>query len=70
MLYINNSRVGTWQIDKNSSSATFTIPKALLEESFRDETRLVTLMLRLKRDAPTYGLQIERMQIRPFSNIE
>jgi len=76
LIFINNREIGTWQIDKNSSSAAFTIPKILLEESLGDETRLVTLMLRLPEiqrppliehidQASNYGLSLEEMQICP-----
>jgi hypothetical protein len=73
-IFVNNHEIGAWQIDKNISTAMFTIPKALLEESFRDETRLVTLMLRLlgvasflenDREVSAYGLQLEEMRICP-----
>ncbi|MCL1874879.1 MAG: hypothetical protein FWF87_01310 [Synergistaceae bacterium] len=67
LVFINNREIGTWQIDKNTfaaQTARFTIPQELMEESYRDETSLVTLMLRLLRDDRTYGLQIEEMRIR------
>jgi len=62
LVFINNREIGTWQIDINTQTVTFTIPQELMEESFKDETRLVTLMLRLQRDDRTYGLQIEEMK--------
>jgi hypothetical protein len=75
-IFINNHEIGTWQIDKNSSAKTYTIPRDILRESFEDETRLVTLMLRLlgvasfyenDGNATTYGLQLEEMQICPLA---
>ncbi len=81
-VYINNREIGTWQIDKidtNTRSAAFTIPQFVLEESFKDETRLVTIMLRLQGipsqtenswQPPTCGIQLEELLIRPkaFAN--
>ena len=70
-IFINNQMIGTWQVERNTNSITLTIPRALLEDSFRDETRLVTLMLRLQEVSsflikePTCGIQLEEMQIRP-----
>jgi hypothetical protein len=65
LVFINNREIGTWDVD-TTRIATFTIPRELLEESFNDETRLVTLMLLLQRETPTYGLQIEEVRIRPL----
>ena len=63
LVFINNHEIGTWQIDMNPQTATFTIPRDLMEESYRDEAQLLTLMLRLQRDDRTYGLQIEEMKM-------
>jgi len=63
LVFINNREIGTWQVVKNTGIVTFTIPKELMEESFKDEVRLFTLMLQLQREAPTYGLKIEEMRI-------
>jgi hypothetical protein len=76
LVFINNREIGKWQIDNNSRTATFTIPRMLLEESFKDETSLVTLMLRLPGvyapvlmesvdQASVYGMRLEEMQIWP-----
>jgi hypothetical protein len=73
-VFINNNEIGRWQADRDAKYATFTIPRVFLEESFRDETRLVTLMLRLQgvptwvengRQEALYGLRLEEMRIRP-----
>ena len=64
LIFINNHQIGTWQIGMNTKADTFTIPRDLMEESYKDEARLLTLMLRLQRDDRTYGLQIEEMRIR------
>ena len=66
LVYINNHEIGAWNIDPNtiSQSVIFTIPRSLMEKSYEDDARLVTLMLQLQREAPAYGLQIEGMQIR------
>jgi len=74
LVFINNHEIGKWQIDNNSSVAEFTIPRVLLEESFEDEIRLVTIMMRIQGlptfhessgKQSTYGLHIEEMHIRP-----
>ena len=74
LVYVNNREVGSWQVDRgavNSRTVTLTVPRDILEESFKDETRLVTLMLRVQ-GAPSipgrvsiYGLQLESMRFRP-----
>ena len=65
LVFINNNEIGEWQVYTDSRYVTFTIPRDILVESFVDETSLVTLMLRLQRDAQTYGLNLEEMRIRP-----
>jgi hypothetical protein len=75
LVFINNQEIGTWRIDGNPRMNNFLIPQKLMEESFNDDMRLVTLMLRLPDvpslienhlDASTYGLRLSRMQIRPL----
>jgi hypothetical protein len=63
LIFVNNREIGTWQIGIDTQTVTFTIPQAVMEDSFMDETRLVTLMLRLQRDDQAYCLQIEEMRI-------
>jgi hypothetical protein len=74
LVFINNQQIGVWNVDTTQRTATFRIPQELMEESFRDEMRLVTLMLRLsgvpsimenKGAVSNYGLQMDGMQIRP-----
>jgi hypothetical protein len=69
-----NFDIGTWQADANTRIVTYTIPKNLMDESFKDETRLVTFMLRLRGmpswfensgQESTYGIRLDEMQIRP-----
>jgi hypothetical protein len=73
-VFINNKQIGTWKIDGNSKRGSFSIPQKLMEESFRDEMRLVTLMLRLPNvpslienyfEVSAYGLRLDGMQMRP-----
>lgn len=63
-VFINNHEIGQWQADINTKTVRFTIPRDVMEESFNDETKLVTLMLRIQREDMTYGLQIEEMRFR------
>ena len=74
LVSVNNRDIGTWRVDNSARSADFTIPRELLEESFRDETGLMTVMFRLQ-GVPSwaesgglgtgYGIQLEEMRIRP-----
>jgi hypothetical protein len=72
VVLLNNWEIGMWQIDKNSTSATFTVPRACMEESFEDEARLVTLMMYIPdipsfiendRKVSAYGLQLEEIRL-------
>lgn len=75
-VFINNQEIGVWQLKKSEgkeSSITLAIPQALLAESFADESRLVTLMLRLegvprRADPAQTALWLEAMRIRPREN--
>jgi hypothetical protein len=75
LVFVNNQEIGEWKIGENLRTGKFLIPQKLMKESFRDEMRLVTLMLRLpdipsladnKGAVSAYGLQLNGMQIRPF----
>ena len=75
LVFVNNQQIGTWKIGGSSRRESFPIPRKLMEESFQDEMRLVTLMLRLS-DVPslienyieiaTHGLRLNGMQMRPL----
>jgi hypothetical protein len=75
LVFINNEQIGTWNLGGASQTKTFPIPQKLMEESFHDRMRLMTLMLRLP-DVPsllenyleisTHGLRLDGMQIRPL----
>ena len=68
LVFVNNSLIGIWQIDKNSRSSTFKIPQALMKESFEDEVRLFSLTLYIPDvdySPSAYGLQLEELHIRP-----
>jgi hypothetical protein len=74
LVFVNNQQIGTWKIGGSSRRESFPIPRKLMEESFQDEMRLVTLMLRLPDVPPlienyfeiaTCGLRLNGMQIRP-----
>jgi hypothetical protein len=72
-VFINHRQIGIWEIDGEASTGTFLIPRQLMEDSFRDEMRLVTLRLQLRGvssliendlEHSLYGLQMEGIQIR------
>ncbi|MDR1377280.1 MAG: hypothetical protein LBJ22_07185, partial [Synergistaceae bacterium] len=76
LVFINNEQIGTWNIGDVSQTKTFTIPRRLMEESFRDTMRLVTLMLRFPGvpsllenylEASRYGLRLNGMQLHPLA---
>jgi hypothetical protein len=79
LVFVNNRQIGTWKIDGSPRRGSFPIPQKLMEESFRDEMRLVTLMLRLP-DVPSlienylevsaYGLRLNGMQMRPIGTAQ
>jgi hypothetical protein len=74
LVFVNNQQIGTWKIGGDSQKESFPIPQKLMEESFRDEMRLVTLMLLLPDvsslvenyfEVSAHGLRLNGMQIRP-----
>jgi hypothetical protein len=76
LVFVNNQEIGTWKIDGNFKRESFPIARKLMEESFHDDMRLVTLMLRLPEvpsllenylEVSTYGLRLNGMQIRPLT---
>jgi hypothetical protein len=76
-VYANNRRLGEWVWDQpGSSENTIIIPKAVLDESSRDEMRLLTIMFymfylsdadtpNISRPRPRpFGLMFEKMEFR------
>ncbi|MDR2180648.1 MAG: hypothetical protein LBP21_10090 [Synergistaceae bacterium] len=74
LVFVNNEKIGTWKIGHDFKRESFPIPQQLMEKSFHDDMRLVTLMLRLpdvlsllenQLEVSTYGLRLTGMQMRP-----
>jgi hypothetical protein len=68
-VFVNNQQIGEWLWDRaKSSEKTITLPQKILEESYNDEMRLLTLMFYLTPDNPDvrqeFNLMFEKMGFR------
>jgi hypothetical protein len=72
--FVNGQAVGHWIADETGNETTLRIPRKMLEESFEDPTRLLTLMLRMPEvparggDASPLGLELKELYLRPASD--
>ncbi|MDR2528961.1 MAG: hypothetical protein LBD04_08085 [Synergistaceae bacterium] len=73
LVSVNHQEVGIWRPDEEFRVEKFSIPQILMEESSRDEMRLVTLTLRLNEvpslienflEPSSYGLQLKGFQLK------
>jgi hypothetical protein len=74
LVSVNHREVGAWRPGGEVRTEKFLLPKTLMEESFRDEMRLLTLTLRLIGvpslienflQPSSYGVQLQGIQIQP-----